>query len=118
MQEDCAAQPRDRRIVVVPGHDDDIVDAVVAPQPFMPSGMGQRDLPVIGGIGRIVAPAIRRRPRGTRQPRSEDRRVGKEGVSPCISRLLPDYYKKKRNTHRPYISLHMTCPTISIHSYR
>src|SRR3546814_17288651 len=29
--------------------------------------------------------------------RSEERRVGKEGVSKCRSRWTPDHYKKKKN---------------------
>src|SRR3546814_18572209 len=39
-------------------------------------------------------------------PRSEERRVGKECVSPCRSRWSPDHKKKKRHNEQPKKSKH------------
>src|SRR3546814_20410134 len=44
-------------------------------------------------------------PAARRVQRSEERRVGTEGVSPCSSRLLPAYYKTN-NTLTSIYSLH------------
>src|SRR3546814_14419125 len=42
----------------------------------------------------------------TADTRSEERRVGKEGVSTCRSRGSPSHYKKKNNTTHQTTTIH------------
>lgn len=57
VQENGAAQTGAGRIIVVPQHQHQIIQMIIAPQPFVAAGMGQRDQLVIGRVGRIIAPA-------------------------------------------------------------
>src|SRR3546814_17384832 len=61
-----------------------------------------------GGLGRV--PRVRgRRPAGAPEDRSEERRVGQEGVRPCRSRWCP-YIKKKKTKQKehPHKKKHWT----------
>lgn len=58
VHEDGAALAADARDAVMVKHNDDVVDAIVAPQAFGARAIGMTDEPVVVAILRVVAPAI------------------------------------------------------------
>src|SRR3546814_11627457 len=59
MQEDGAAHARHRRVVVMPQHDDEVVEGVVPPHPFRACRIGQRHRSV---VARLVGGALAQLP--------------------------------------------------------
>ena len=58
MQENGAASPAHAWMPVPVQHETDIVESIVAHQFFVAGGEGQVDRAIVGGMGRVVAPAI------------------------------------------------------------
>jgi hypothetical protein len=73
VEEYGAAAVRDSRPRVVVELDDDVVEAVVAPQPIAPRLLRQSDRPVVAPVGRILAPGIGSADRPNRQKRARPR---------------------------------------------
>lgn len=58
MQENGTAETGPRRVVIVSKLDDDVIDMVVAPEPFMRGGEGQGHRTVVERMSGSIAPAI------------------------------------------------------------
>lgn len=69
VKEDGAAAAMGARAHIVVEHDQQVIEVVVAPQPFVRGAVGPADRPVVIGVERRVTPAIIRCDRPDRQQR-------------------------------------------------
>ena len=67
MQEDGAAGASSRICQIEVEHDDDVIEAVVAPQALVAAGIGQAYRAVVAAVGGVVAPAVVGAQRAERQ---------------------------------------------------
>ena len=75
MKEDGAAAPAASRMQVVVEHEHDVVEPIVAPHVFVPARARQADRPVVGGVARLVAPAVARAQRSQGHPHAGARQA-------------------------------------------